>query len=59
MRKRAGTQKGEWNNGLPPFGYRSDKKNKTLAIIEAQAEVVKMVLIGSFKRRGQLGLQVN
>lgn len=41
--KRAGAEKGEWNNGVAPFGYRVDKENKTLTIIEEEARVVKMV----------------
>lgn len=32
---------GKWVTGVPPYGYRVDKKTKTLVIHEAEAEVVK------------------
>lgn len=50
--KRAGAEKGEWNNGVPPFGYKLDKENKTLVIIEEQAVVVKMIFNWIIQKKG-------
>lgn len=50
--KRAGAEKGEWNNGVAPFGYQVDKKNKTLLIIEDQAVIVRMIFTWTIQKKG-------
>lgn len=50
--KRAGAQKGEWNNGVAPFGYQVDKVNKTLVIIEDQAMIVRMIFSWTIQKKG-------
>lgn len=50
--KRAGAEKGEWNNGVAPFGYKVDKENKTLLIIEDQALIVRMVFTWTIQKKG-------
>ncbi|MFN7250785.1 MAG: recombinase family protein [Anaerobacillus sp.] len=50
--KRAGAEKGEWNNGVPPFGYKVDKANKTLIIVEEQAAVINLIFGWIIERKG-------
>ncbi len=54
--KRAGAQKGEWNNGVAPFGYQIDKERKTLIIIEDQAAIVKMIFNWVFQKKSPRGI---
>ncbi|WNF35408.1 recombinase family protein [Bacillaceae bacterium IKA-2] len=50
--KRAGAQKGEWNNGVAPFGYQVDKESKKLVIIEEQAMIVRMIFSWTNEKKG-------
>lgn len=50
--KRAGAEKGEWNNGVAPFGYQVDKEHKTLLIIEEQAAIVRMIFTWTVQKKG-------